>query len=122
MNGYTSERFIRRLANRIAECTGKHQDHIYSELLTPIFEFFQEKIDEIQMESGCRLSNKGIEGYLLEEFPFDLREKYQRELGGNFNDNMEKNVDKFFDILMGMIEEGNRKKWEGSVEVLEGLG
>ena len=113
--------FRKSLANRISELTGKNHKYIYTDFITPIFTFFDEKIEEIQCEEQRELSPTEIEEYLVNGFVLDLKRKYKGELGDDYNKEFEENVEKFVVILHDMMDENEKEKWVNSMDVLNNL-
>jgi len=103
----------------MAQKTEKDRKYIESDFLTPIFRFFDEKIEEIQMEEQRHLSEKGIQDYLLNGFAADLKRKFKREFGNGYDEDLEGNIGKFEGILRGFVDDDERGKWEGSWDVLK---
>jgi len=86
MDTYIIKDFKKKLANYIAQKTERDRKYIYADFLTPIFAFFDEKIEEIQGEEQRELTQNEIQDYLLNGFALDLKRKYKGELKDGYDD------------------------------------
>jgi len=118
LNDYITKDFKRKLATYMAQKTEKDRKYIYADFLTPICRFFDEKIEEIQMEEQRHLSEKEIQDYLLNGFALELKRKYKGELGVGYDDDLDGNIGKFFSVLRDFVADYERGKWENSLDVL----
>jgi len=92
LNDYITKDFKKKFANYMAKKTEKDRKYIESDFLTPLFRFFDEKMEEIQGEEQRYLSEKEIQDYLLNGFALDLKRKYKGELGDGYDEDLEGNL------------------------------
>ena len=64
MNDYITMDFNKKFAIYMAKKTEKDRKYIESDFLTPLFRFFDEKMEEIQGEEQRNLSGKEKIGFL----------------------------------------------------------